>query len=184
MEGSVGHTDTAGNNRRVSAGGIQAMQTGSGISHREEMYGERTEFFQIWFEPHMQSALQKAPTYSDVEDAQFPRTTLDSNAIVKHIVGPQGPVQIDAPIVWNEISLQPNGRYAIPVDPKTLAAMVVTQGDVQLEIESESKKLNRRDFAMVKTEETIELSISTQETAARFAIITAPLDPGYPLVKI
>ena len=29
------------------------MRTGSGISHQEEMYGERTEFFQIWFEPFL-----------------------------------------------------------------------------------------------------------------------------------
>ena len=83
MEGTVGHTDTAGNNRRVSAGGIQAMQTGSGISHQEEMHGERTEFFQIWFEPNMQEALRERPRYLDFEDSQIPREELDSGVVAK-----------------------------------------------------------------------------------------------------
>jgi len=184
MEGSVGHTDTAGNNRRVSAGGIQVMQTGSGISHREEMYGERTEFFQIWFEPNMETALKKAPVYSEFEDSQFPRTTIDSNTIVKHLVGPNGAAQIDAPIEWNEVTIETNGRYSIAIDPKSLAAMVLIEGEAQLEIESESKTLNRRDFAFLKTQDPIQLTISTGESSARFAIITAPLDPRYPLIRI
>ncbi len=184
MEGAVGHTDTAGNNRRVSAGGIQVMQTGSGISHQEEMYGERTEFFQIWFEPRMQATLQQTPTYSDFEDAQFPRTTLDSNATIKHVVGPSGATQLDAPIEWNEVTLEPNGRYSITMTAQSFAAMVVTQGATQLEIGDESKTLSRRDFAMVKAHESVQLTLSTGEESTRFAIITAPLDPGYPLIRI
>lgn len=90
MEGSVGHTDTAGNNRRVSAGGIQAMQTGSGISHQEEMHGDRTEFFQVWFEPDMRAALRQRPRYHDFEDHQIPRATLESGVEIKRIVGPGG----------------------------------------------------------------------------------------------
>jgi len=90
MEGSVGHTDTAGNNRRVSAGGIQAMQTGSGISHQEEMHGDRTEFFQVWFEPDMRAALRQRPRYHDFEDLQIPRATLESGVEIKRIVGPGG----------------------------------------------------------------------------------------------
>jgi redox-sensitive bicupin YhaK (pirin superfamily) len=183
MEGSVGHTDTAGNNRRVSAGGIQVMQTGSGISHQEEMYGERTEFFQIWFEPNMRKTLRQPPTYSDVHDSQFPRETLESGARVKRIVGPEGAARIEAPIEWNEISLEANGSYRATLDAQSLAAMVVTEGNVQLDIEGQSKALDRRDFAQAKADEKVSLTIKATNGPARFAIITAPLDPGYPLVQ-
>lgn len=183
MEGAVGHTDTAGNNRRVSEGGIQVMQTGSGISHQEEMYGERTEFFQIWFEPNMRKTLRQPPAYSDVDDSQFQRETLESGASVKRIVGEEGAVQIEAPIEWNEVSLESNGSYSITLDPKSLAAMVVTDGKVQLEIGGQLTDLNRRDFSLAKTEASVSLDIRSSENSARFAIITAPLDPGYPLIR-
>ena len=91
---------------------------------------------------------------------------------------------IDAPIEWNEVTLEANGRYSIAIDPKSLAAMVLIEGEGQLEIESESKTLNRRDFAFLKSQDSVQLTISTGESSARFAIITAPLDPGYPLIRI
>ena len=183
MEGAVGHTDTAGNNRRVSAGGIQVMQTGSGISHQEEMYGERTEFFQIWFEPNMRETLRQTPAYSDVDDSQFPRLQLDSGANVKRIVGPEGATQIEAPIEWNEVSLDANGSYSASLDSESLAALVVTEGQVQLKIDEQPTTLNRRDFALVKTQDAVSLKLEAKEGSARFAIITAPLDPGYPLIN-
>lgn len=182
IEGALGHTDTAGNNRRVSAGGIQAMQTGSGISHQEEMYGERTEFFQIWFEPNMRKALRQPPVYSDFEDHQFPRLQLDTGATVKRIVGPEGTTQIDAPIEWNEVSLESEGRYRVNLDPQSLAAIVVTQGTVQLEIDGQPTQLDRRHFALAKTHDRVSLEVRASDNPARFAIITAPLDPGYPLI--
>ncbi len=183
MEGAVGHTDTAGNNRRVSAGGIQVMQTGSGISHQEEMYGERTEFFQIWFEPNIRKTLRQPPVYSDVDDSQFPRLKLDTGATIKRIVGPEGATQIEAPIEWNEVSLDAHGAYTITMNPQSLAAAVVTHGSVQLEIDGKPTKLDRQFFALAKARDSVSLKIKASDSPSRFAIITAPLDPGYPLIK-
>ncbi len=184
MEGAVGHTDTAGNNRRVGAGGIQLMQTGSGISHQEEMYGERTEFFQIWFEPNMRESLQKPPVYLDFKDSDFPREQLETGATLKRIIGPHGVTQIDAPAVWDEVQIDSNGRYTNELAEKSLAALVVTQGKARLTIGDDAFELNRRDFALVKTETIESLILSAIETGATATLITAPLDPGYPLVRI
>lgn len=184
MEGSVGHTDTAGNNRRVTAGGIQVMQTGSGISHQEEMYGERTEFFQIWFEPHMQETLQKPARYSDYEDKDFPKETLDNGVSVKHIIGPKGVAQIEAPVNWDALILNPEGSYTLTLAEGSLAAMVVTDGSIQLSIGSDERTFDRRDFAMVKSESSNTLTINALDKGASVTLITAPLDPGYPLIRL
>ena len=113
LDGTVGHTDTAGNRRRVSKGGIQVMQTGSGISHQEEMHGESTDFFQVWFEPELRLALQKTPSYTDVEGGRFPLETTESGAKLKRVIGPKGAVQLDASVVWDEVTLPPHSEYTL-----------------------------------------------------------------------
>lgn len=184
MEGAVGHTDTAGNNRRVSAGGIQIMQTGSGISHQEEMYGEQTEFFQIWFEPNMSESLRKPPVYSDFEDAEFPRETLGNGITAKHIIGPSGVTELQAPINWDVLSIIPQGSYSVSLPGHSLAGFVVTRGSVQANIGSEERRLSRRDFVMIKTESSHSLTIRAMDEDAELTLITAPIDPGYSLIKL
>jgi redox-sensitive bicupin YhaK (pirin superfamily) len=73
LEGEIGHSDTLGTRSRVGKGGAQVMQTGSGVSHQEEMYGERTDFFQIWFEPDLKEAMRRPATYAEFRDEDFPR---------------------------------------------------------------------------------------------------------------
>lgn len=184
LEGSVGHTDTAGNNRRVAAGGIQIMQTGSGISHQEEMYGEQTDFFQIWLEPHMSEALQKPPVYSDYEDSDFPRETLEQGVTVKHIIGTRGVTKIQAPINWDVLQIDPQGSYSLLLQEHSLAAFVVTKGSAQISIGNDEHVLNRPDFAMIKTDPANELTIQARDKGAEVTLITAPIDPGYPLIRL
>jgi len=42
IAGEIGHSDTLGTESRVGVGSAQVMQTGSGVYHQEEMFGERT----------------------------------------------------------------------------------------------------------------------------------------------
>lgn len=178
MEGMVGHTDTAGNNRRVSAGGIQVMQTGSGISHQEEMHGERTEFFQIWFEPDMQSALRQRPRYLDFEDSQIPREKLEAGIVAKHIVGPDGALQIQTPAVWDEISIPNGAEYTIPIETGEVAAFLITEGAVVVEANGEKRRLEERHFATGQSVETSNLTLLS-DGPAKLTTIKVPLDPGY-----
>lgn len=74
--GELGHKDTLGTNKTVGQGGIQVMQTASGVSHEEHMLGKTgTEFFQIWYEPNMNETLKKPAVYADFEADQIPTTT-------------------------------------------------------------------------------------------------------------
>ncbi|MDX1973779.1 MAG: pirin family protein, partial [Candidatus Sumerlaeia bacterium] len=84
LRGRMGHKDTLGTNREVGTGGIQVMQTASGVSHEEHMIGqEGTGFFQIWFEPNMRLTRQKRAVYADFEAAQIPTTTDATTGIVQ-----------------------------------------------------------------------------------------------------
>lgn len=183
MDGSVGHTDTAGNNRRVSAGGIQAMQTGSGISHQEEMHGDRTEFFQIWFEPDMQTALRQRPRYHDFEDSQIPRETLESGVELKRIVGPDGALQIQAPAVWDEISIPEGTEHSIHIDTGEVVASVITEGAVFVEANGEQSRLAERHFATAQSAGSSNLTL-VSDGPAKLTTIKVPLDPGYSLINL
>ena len=44
LAGEIGHYDTLGTRSRVKRGGAQVMQTGSGVSHEEEMFSGDTQF--------------------------------------------------------------------------------------------------------------------------------------------
>ena len=44
LEGTIGHSDSKGNNTRVNAGGAQVIKAGSGIYHQEEMHGDKTGY--------------------------------------------------------------------------------------------------------------------------------------------
>lgn len=183
MEGSVGHTDTAGNNRRVSAGGIQAMQTGSGISHQEEMHGDRTEFFQVWFEPDMRAALRQRPRYHDFEDHQIPRATLESGVEIKRIVGPGGALQIQAPAVWDEISIPEGAEYAIPIEAGEVVAFMITEGAAVVEANGQRQPSGKRHFATVQSADPGELTL-IPEGSVKLTAIRVPLDPGYSLINL
>jgi redox-sensitive bicupin YhaK (pirin superfamily) len=62
LEGNLAHRDSTGHGTVLSAGEIQRMSAGSGITHSE--YNASTinplRFLQIWIEPHQQAI---APSY-------------------------------------------------------------------------------------------------------------------------
>jgi len=183
LEGTVGHTDTAGNNRRVGKGGIQIMQTGSGISHQEEMYGDKTDFFQIWFEPNLSKTLKQKPAYKDIDANAFPIGQLDTNVSLKHIIGPRGAAQLQTPIQWDELNFGENGLYETELEEGGLAAMMIASGEVEVTVEAQSKTLTARDFALIETNQTNTLSVAAATDSAQVALITGPIDPGYPLYR-
>ena len=183
LEGSVGHTDSAGNNRRVSAGGAQLMQTGSGISHREEMYGDRTEFFQIWFEPDLRQALRREPVYLDQEDRDFLRTELPGGGTIKNILGHQGSMEIAAPARWDDIVLVGGEALALTIEASSSMSLMTVNGDLEASNGNQSVKLTTRDFGFEETTDGTEVQLKAGPEGARFHVFRVPVDPGYPLYR-
>ena len=71
ISGKAEHGDSLGTRSTVGAGGLQVMQTGSGVSHEEGFVGPNMQGFQIWFEPHLSEALRRKPTYQQYDHEEF-----------------------------------------------------------------------------------------------------------------
>lgn len=182
LAGEVGHTDTAHNNRRVGAGGAQVMRTGSGVSHQEEMYGERTDFFQIWFEPNLKEALARPPEYADFEERVFPVSTPAKGVRVKAVIGNGGPVRIATPATVEDASLEAGARHVIALPANHALAMVVIAGAGELRTSSvEGKAVAKPDFAVVKSGGDAEVELVAGDGGMRVMAVRVPLAPGYPL---
>jgi redox-sensitive bicupin YhaK (pirin superfamily) len=63
VDGELNHGDTIGNKNTITRGHVQYMSAGTGISHTEHNYGERTSrFLQIWILPDKKGL---TPNYGD-----------------------------------------------------------------------------------------------------------------------
>ncbi len=181
LEGALGHTDSAGNNRRVGTGGAQVMQTGSGISHQEEMYGERTEFFQIWFEPNLRETLSKDPVYRDFEEEAFPVEDAGEGVRVKRVLGKDAPVQLEARAQVDDIALEAGARHRAVLPAHEVLAAVVVEGAGAWGEGSERREVSQPDFAVIKSGEDAEVVFEAGEGGARLLAIAVPLQVEYAL---
>lgn len=179
LEGSVGHTDSAGNRRRVGAGGAQVMQTGSGISHQEEMHGERTSFFQIWFEPDLREAMQRAPVYTDFEDGDFPVEEA-AGVRVKRVIGEGAPVQIVAPVAVADVTVEPGSSHRVNLAAGEVLALVVIGGSGTIGSGSEATEAAEREFVIVDAAGEAGVEVAAGSEGVRFMAVTVPREVGYP----
>ncbi len=179
LEGEIGHTDTLGTNSRVAAGGAQIMQTGTGVSHQEEMYGDHTEFFQIWFEPDLRQSIKHPPTYVELENKDFPVSNNDGK-YVKTIIGENSPVSIVADVKAYDVSVEPGIIYTRLLPSNFNLAVVAIDGQGKwLPSESIVKK---RDYTVIKTAEDTQVSIQASNSGSiRLFIIEIPNEVDYPL---
>ena len=66
LDGALEHKDSMGNGSQVTAGGVQYMSAGSGISHSEfnPLPDQDIRFLQIWLMPNVQN---EAPVYENMD---------------------------------------------------------------------------------------------------------------------
>ncbi len=185
LKGEIGHYDTLGNRSRVKAGGAQVMQTGSGVSHEEETVGDRTEFFQIWFEPNLKETIKQPPTYREFTHEDFPIQTLEG-VTLKSIMGEDGPVSIKAEAIMNDIIISPGHSFTWKLKKDYSLAMVVIDGKGMLFDESNGNKnyLKRKDFALAHAEQDSRISLQAKgDGDFRLTIIQVPAKVDYPTLS-
>lgn len=171
LKGQIKHYDTQAKTwMPLSAGDVQIIRAGNGISHSEWM-GENSEMFQIWFDPNLEATLSKPPSYSDYKSDNFPVETAGV-AQVKVLAGLSSPFQMDTPGVeiW-DLNLT-HGTHAMAIDPAKIYSAYVLAG--QAEFNGEAAQLS--DFVQVS--DTDEMTLSTASNA-RIFIIASPVVPGY-----
>ncbi len=185
VKGEIGHGDTLGTVSRVKTGGAQVMQTGSGVSHEEETLGNHTEFFQIWFEPFLEEAFKKTPTYREFNHEAFP-IEKENGAVIKSIIGRGAPVSIETDVTMQDVSIDPGRKYQRNLAADRSLAIVTISGNGTLidKTKSEKKNVETKDFAVIhaKKEGTISIQAESNDPL-RLAIIEVPATVDYPLYK-
>jgi redox-sensitive bicupin YhaK (pirin superfamily) len=179
INGQAEHGDTLGTKSVVGAGGMQVMQTGSGVSHQERFIGPDMEGLQIWFEPFMQEAIKRQPVYHQFESAAFPVRQTDG-VQVKTIIGGDSPAQltIDAQI-W-DIQLDEQMTFERMV-PKgfSLAALALRGGGSWTG--KGSADFTEKDFIVLDAEDKEQKFVlsSGEKEKLRMILIQVPTKTDY-----
>ena len=171
LKGEIRHYDTKLKEwRPLSAGDVQIIRAGNGISHSEWM-GEGGEMFQIWFDPNLSATLSKPASYSDYKATEFPEKSIGDSSI-KTLVGPGSPFQMDTPGI--EVFRVKLGAETlnIPTEPGKIYSAYVLDGELSLDGESAQYS----DFIQITEQESIVLK---SEQGASVFVIASPVNPGY-----
>ncbi len=183
LEGEIGHRDTLGTVSRVKTGGAQVMQTGSGVSHEEETLGNHTEFFQIWFEPDLQEAVKRSPTYREFHQGDFSFKTKDG-VTTKTIIGESSPVSLVAPVAMQEVSMTAGSQLVrMLAKGNGLAALIIAgEGSWSAKEANEHLSVRTGDLAVIEATADSELLLRAEGTnPLRTAIVEVPVTVAYRL---
>lgn len=184
LEGFALHRDTLGTRSTVGTGGAQVMQTGSGISHQEEL-SANTELLQIWFEPEMAEAVKRPPSYRQHAHNDFPLVLDASGSRVKTVIGPGSPVQLVASAEMWDVEIDAGARYLHKVSVGySLTALAIRGQGTWGTTEDAMQPVNfhHRDFILAHAREstTVEI-VNTEDDLLRLILIQVPTTVSYPL---
>lgn len=183
VEGAAYHGDTLGTDSMVGAGGVQVMQTGSGVSHKERL-SAGSELFQIWFEPEWNEAIRRMPTYRQHEHEDFPSESRPEGALVKTVIGSGSPVQLVVDADMRDVEIEGGGRYRHPVQAgHTLTALLIRgQGEWFSGPSAEPVHMNHKDFVLAPADADTEVEIRNPgQEKLRMILIQVPTVVDYPL---
>jgi len=184
ISGKAEHGDSLGTKSVVGAGGVQVMQTGSGVYHEEGMIGPDMEGFQIWFEPYLQEARKRQPTYHQYEEEAFP--VIKNDAFEKKtVIGEGSPVQLVADTLMWDVTVQPGQSYKQTIPAGYSLAALAIRGDGEWTDEQGNHspaRFRQKDFIVLRAEsETEALLLADNDSALRMVLIQIPTETEYPL---
>ncbi|WP_308638034.1 pirin family protein [Paenibacillus silvisoli] len=184
VAGKAEHGDTLGTKSSIGAGGVQLMQTGSGVSHEERFVGPDMEGFQIWFEPSIQEALKQQPTYSQYEHEEFP-SEKGNGYTKKTVIGYGSPISITADARMWDVEVEPGAQFTHPIEGnRTLTALAI-RGDgswTYAAPDSKTTAFKHKDFILARADEAQEAVIAASGDAPlRLILIDVPSTVDYPL---
>jgi quercetin 2,3-dioxygenase len=136
LEGELQHNDSLGLSGQAGPGVLNLMTAGRGIAHSEETPAAnqgRLRGVQLWV-ALPEAARETAPAFERL--ATLPvvslpggRATLFMGQLADH----RSPARAFSPIVGAELSGEPGGLLAVPLDPTHEHALVLLQGGCRLD---------------------------------------------------
>ena len=180
VSGKLGHYDTLGTKRAVNAGGIQVMQTGSGVSHEEAMLEPNTQFLQIWFEPYLEEAVKRPPTYVDYE-ANDLVTEVRDGVETTPLLGSGSPVTLVADANVRAVNASAGSEYRREVEPGRSLATLVIEGEAELD---DGRAAGERDFLVLDADSPVTIAVTARgKRSLRLIEIDVPTRVNYPLYQ-
>ena len=133
FKGGIRHKDNLGNDSTMTTGGAQRFTAGAGIEHSEMPDGESSGI-QLWI--NLPKALKQIPPdYQAVTAEQIPELPFEGGTR-RIIVGEGSPLTLKTPIRYEEITLQPAGRYQSSLTADGQGLIYVVEGAVEFEGQS------------------------------------------------
>ncbi|NNE29885.1 MAG: hypothetical protein HKN16_09620, partial [Saprospiraceae bacterium] len=165
LNGEIRHYDTAGKKWiSLVTGDVQIIRSGSGISHAEFM-AEGAQMFQIWFDPGLQTSIQKSASYNDYKKEEFENETVNGTEET-FLVGPKGKIQMDSAGVEISRMKLPAGSAVIPATESEVLSVYVLQGSIQVQ----GEEVVKDDFILIQNEKTME--VESEQGAELFLVRT------------
>jgi redox-sensitive bicupin YhaK (pirin superfamily) len=172
LKGFINHFDTKLNSWiKLKEGDVQVIRSGKGISHSEEI-GEKSEIFQIWFDPDISKALNSEATYDDYQLSDFPIIE-SGNCFKKIIKGDDSPVELFSENVNVYEYVFKNGVFEHNLNINLISSIFVLEGEALIN----NKLVTKGDFIIIENEELIKIDSADQLNIFE---ITSPKTPTYP----
>ncbi len=126
-QGQVSHSDSLGNNRIVSTGGVQWMSAGKGIVHAESVgrdlveTGGPYEIIQLWINLPANIKMSE-PSYQPFDAEEIPffqdqQKKVKLNIVSGHYQDLKGPVKHPTPVEAYTLQMKAGGTVTIPSNP-------------------------------------------------------------------
>jgi redox-sensitive bicupin YhaK (pirin superfamily) len=148
-------------------GDVQIIRAGSGISHAEEIL-DKSEIFQIWFDPDISKTLNKPATYDDYKQKDFPVILADKmkTTIIK---GDKSLFEMDSEGVEIKEYDFDKGVFNLELDDKSIYSFFLINGSISIENDKALKG------AFVKIQDRKQVSFDVFEKSQVFEVKTPKL---------
>lgn len=178
ISGKGFHKDSLGTESVVGSGGIQLMQTGSGMWHSEGSDGP-AEIFQIWLEPHLNEAIKRTPKYTKYTNDDFPVSSING-VTVKTILGTDSPIQLYTDAKMFDVEITKGSVYKHTLESNRTLSWLSFRGDGGI-VREQAANFSHKDFVIIQSHEHAEVTIEANSQDLRIFIIEVPSEVDYPL---
>ncbi len=171
LRGEIEHYDSENKTwKPLNEGSAQVIRSGRGITHAEK-FKPNSEIFQIWFDPGLQTSLNKNPSYDDYRCDLFPVIN-ENNVAVKIFAGDNSPAKLDTPGINIKEFHFPASEHILKLKPENIYSIYLLEGKIKLE----AKEMNKDDFAKICSRKEIRILVKEE---SRIFMIESPAKPEY-----
>ena len=172
LKGSINHFDTKQDKWiSLKKGDVQIIRAGNGISHAEEL-NEKSEIFQIWFDPNIQLSITQEATYNDYKSDDF-KVIESDNIKIKKIAGIDSPMKIFSEgIEINSYEVSNKGQLNLKLKNDSVYSYFILEGEAKIE----KNIANEGDFIIISNCNDLSFSVNSM---TKIFEIKSPLRPSY-----